>query len=134
MTDLLFPTPTFECDNGCYVKMARPHYDEVSGTYECPRCEGRCRQTGEEESEWVSIAIYDVHREYGGPEEGGWWYDVGVRDDRSVRSFQEPEFDKAKAYMKELIETYRADPNASVRATCNSLADPHFPRNRPIYC
>lgn len=23
------------------------------------------------------VAIYDVNRAYGGPEEGGWWYDTG---------------------------------------------------------
>lgn len=24
------------------------------------------------------IAVYDVSRNYGGPEEGGWWYDSGT--------------------------------------------------------
>ena len=25
-----------------------------------------------------TVAAYEVTREYGGPEEGGWWYDTGV--------------------------------------------------------
>jgi len=25
----------------------------------------------------MQVAIYDCNREYGGPEEGGWWYDTG---------------------------------------------------------
>ena len=24
------------------------------------------------------LAVYEIDRAYGGPEEGGWWYDVGV--------------------------------------------------------
>jgi hypothetical protein len=28
-----------------------------------------------------SVAIYLTDRRYGGPEEGGWWYDVGERVD-----------------------------------------------------
>lgn len=24
------------------------------------------------------VNVYEVDRRYGGPEEGGWWYDVGV--------------------------------------------------------
>ena len=28
-----------------------------------------------------SIAVYLVERRYGGPEEGGWWYDAGTRVD-----------------------------------------------------
>lgn len=30
---------------------------------------------------FYSVAIYLVDRAYGGPEEGGWWYDYGVRQD-----------------------------------------------------
>lgn len=30
----------------------------------------------ERRREW--LAVYDVNRGYGGPEEGGWWYDYGV--------------------------------------------------------
>lgn len=26
------------------------------------------------------VAVYEVHRVYGGPEEGGWWYTEGVLD------------------------------------------------------
>jgi hypothetical protein len=25
------------------------------------------------------VAIYETNQEYGGPEEGGWWYDTGER-------------------------------------------------------
>jgi hypothetical protein len=25
-----------------------------------------------------TVAVYDVDRQYGGPEEGGWWFDTGT--------------------------------------------------------
>lgn len=25
------------------------------------------------------VALYEIDRAYGGPEEGGWWYDIGER-------------------------------------------------------
>jgi hypothetical protein len=31
-----------------------------------------------------SVAIYLVDRQYGGPEEGGWWYEAGVRIDAAT--------------------------------------------------
>lgn len=31
----------------------------------------------EEDEEWI-VAVYEVSRNYGGPEEGGWWYDSGT--------------------------------------------------------
>lgn len=27
--------------------------------------------------EWYAVAVYDETQEYGGPEEGGWWYMTG---------------------------------------------------------
>jgi hypothetical protein len=35
-----------------------------------------------------TVAVYLCHRAYGGPEEGGWWYNAGEReDDYPVRHF-----------------------------------------------
>lgn len=33
-----------------------------------------------------TVAIYLVDRSYGGPEEGGWWYDAGERQDYEIDS------------------------------------------------
>ncbi len=46
----------------------------LSGTKVCPNC-------GEEELPLMGscyVNAYGVTREYGGPEEGGWWYDRGT--------------------------------------------------------
>lgn len=40
---------------------------------------------------FYTVAIYLVDRAYGGPEEGGWWYDYGVRQDIDFAK-QWPEF------------------------------------------
>ena len=41
------------------------------------------------------VAIYEVDRAYGGPEEGGWWYDTGTLC-RTVAVFRDP--GRAQAY------------------------------------
>jgi len=33
-------------------------------------------ETGEDQNKIFYISIYEVGRAYGGPEEGGWWYDT----------------------------------------------------------
>lgn len=52
-------------------------YDEDSPRLpteiKCAGCEGTGRQ-----SHTVYANVYAVTRHYGGPEEGGWWYDVGL--------------------------------------------------------
>ena len=34
----------------------------------------------------VFVAVYEMSREYGGPEEGGWWYDEGTLQEVRVTS------------------------------------------------
>jgi hypothetical protein len=43
-----------------------------------------------------SVALYHEQMAYGGPEEGGWWYDAGELLDRPVRYFRS--YDAALAY------------------------------------
>lgn len=35
-----------------------------------------------------SVAVYLRDRAYGGPEEGGWWYDCGERQDRPIEGLR----------------------------------------------
>lgn len=39
---------------------------------------GRANRKRRRESARRWLAVYDVNRAFGGPEEGGWWYDYGV--------------------------------------------------------
>lgn len=46
-------------------------------------------------------AVYEIDRSYGGPEEGGWWFDTGVL----VHSERAKTRDKAAERASELLET-----------------------------
>jgi hypothetical protein len=62
----------------------------------------RLRAPEPEKYRWVTV--YDVSREYGGPEEGGWWYDCW-----SVVEEQRVLVEEAEAVKKSLEEEYRDD-------------------------
>jgi hypothetical protein len=51
--------------------------DYFEGVYDipCPRCAGRTT-IPVPDHEWY-VTVYEVNRAYGGPEEGGWYYDDG---------------------------------------------------------
>ena len=48
-----------------------------------------------------SVAIYHEEQAWGGPEEGGWWYDAGELLERPVRYFKTE--DAAYAYARRLV-------------------------------
>jgi hypothetical protein len=93
------------------------------------------------------IAVYDVDRRYGGPEEGGWWYDAGtlVRVVRTMRHEQ-----RAYDYCNRLNRKLRSrvyGPNQGKRELSSVLSDgvyeanvwectapAKFPESRPYYC
>lgn len=93
------------------------------------------------------VAVYDVGLSYGGPEEGGWWYDAGslVRVCRVFRSE-----DRAYAYCRRLNARLSSRvfgpnvgryPKSSVLSdgqfeacTFEDTAPAGFPESRPYYC
>lgn len=100
----------------------------------------------------LSVAVYLVDRAYGGPEEGGWYYDCGqlVSDDAELacktRVFNaQTEQDEAYAYARELNAALDADINqgrpeiSSVlseglfRACVRDGHPSHWPERRPRY-
>lgn len=55
-------------------------------------CDGTCRDAGDDPERLTYLNAYELSREYGGPEEGGWYYDAGypvasirVHSQRDVR-------------------------------------------------
>ena len=58
------------CSTDIYGGEAEP-CESGTPSYPCPSCRG----TGQ--SVTVYANVYAVTRHYGGPEEGGWWYDAG---------------------------------------------------------
>jgi len=88
------------------------------------------------------VGVYEVHRSYGGPEEGGWWYDSGELVEQFVCDDDEmPEF------IAELKEKYPRQEPGSRDYYCNVLytggdyridwsrkpMPNHFPEVRPHY-
>ena len=66
-----------ECKDCGYCAQPQ-HFDRQFGDMYCPQCEsGDVAFKYVRDAAWYSIAAYSISREYGGPEEGGWYYDSG---------------------------------------------------------
>lgn len=92
------------------------------------------------------VAVYECHQAYGGPEEGGWWYDTGELV-RVVKVFRDK--DAAYAYRDRLndrLDSRKFGPNQGRRAYYSVLSEgeararvykdcapQHFPTERPYY-
>ena len=60
-----------KCKGNGYIDNPENQFEEI----ECEECNGdRFKEIPIGEDEIVYVNIYSVTREYGGPEEGGWWY------------------------------------------------------------
>lgn len=128
--------------------------DSIS-VYQCPECEqtGRanawiddpyeglvCEHCGvavkhclDEQPTYWSIGVYETGRSYGGPEEGGWWYDTGSRiDPHKQRVFED--LAEARKYMAELREEYVGQRDISVLGFTEKLPVAGYPARRPVYC
>ena len=103
----------------------------------CPQCE--TDKVGVEEIArpplWVSVAMYEVGRAYGGPEEGGWWYDVGNLIPETVRCFEAADAPLADQYRELLLMRWPStrDQKYSVSVTLERLPPAGFPASRPRY-
>jgi len=88
---------------------------------------------------WI-VAVYETELAYGGPEEGGWWYDMGSLV-RIVRMF--PSEDRAYWYARRLnrkLHSRVIGPNQGKREKSSVLSDgvyeagvhqDHAPRSYP---
>ncbi len=92
------------------------------------------------------VAVYDCEQRYGGPEEGGWWYDAGTLV-RVVRVFANEE--RAYSYARRLnsrLQSRAFGPNVgkhSYTSACSEgevqaqvledAAPAFFPATRPHY-
>lgn len=92
------------------------------------------------------VAVYEVDRRFGGPEEGGWWYDAGQLA-KIVKVFRSE--DLSRAYCRRLNARLRSrsiGPNAGRRELSSVLSEgvvcacvyedqapDHFPETRPRY-
>jgi hypothetical protein len=113
----------------------------------CPFCEAeRTALAAREPRHTYVVAVYLEDRAYGGPEEGGWWYDVGSLT-RVVRVFKRECI--AAAYCRKLnarLQSRAFGPNLGRREISSVLSDGEycarvfadtapagFPERRPRY-
>lgn len=101
--------------------------------YECGKCgatgrlEGMCeccnvtvRYYDDEPATYWSVAVYETGLNYGGPEEGGWWYECGwLIDPHKQRVFDSLE--QAVKYHKELLNHYKDTKNIAVHGSSSWL-------------
>lgn len=92
------------------------------------------------------VAVYEIDRRFGGPEEGGWYYDAGqlAKIAKTYRSE-----DKAHAYCRRLnnrLKSRKIGPNTGRRELSSVLSDgeyhaevwedqapANYPERRPRY-
>jgi hypothetical protein len=89
-------------------------------------------------AKWWSVAVYTAERAYGGPEEGGWWYDCGgLVDPGKIKVFDN--YQEAYDYSQELWKwcleenKHNKDERLIVRDFTEEMPDNYFPETRPYY-
>lgn len=89
------------------------------------------------------VAFYEIDRAYGGPEEGGWWYDTGVLE-RPIALTQTSDAAVAIAARanrlldrlqrnKRPVSSIAYDGGRHRALVFSKLAPPQSPEERPIY-
>lgn len=108
------------------------------GDHRCPECGCEVSLSGERDATFWSVAIYDTSRQYGGPEEGGGYYDAGTLTElNKIRVFED--LAEAEAYLDGLwdelgAETQRGDTRVVAMGWTERLPARHWPEARPRYC
>lgn len=128
------------CDVGIHISDCG--YDDYEGQLLCPHCGNASIEVDQERpATWFSVAIYEVSRAYGGPEEGGWYYDAGSRINETVRTFRNtPEgHEEAQKYVKSLlaldfVKNRYNEIRYDWRVFSEELPASGFPTRRPVYC
>lgn len=93
--------------------------------------------TPDGDQQWF-VAVYDVDRVCGGPEEGGWWYDTGeLVQQTAVNSPADAEALRERLYAGEFPDTGKSSSvlgGEDYRITVGIRPfAPHFPEERPRY-
>lgn len=96
--------------------------------------------TDERPAKWWTVGVYTRTPAYGGPEEGGWYYDAGELTEHGRMRFFD-DYAAAKAYADTLWswvdnenkERKGWDEKLTVRCTTEAQPHAYYPRKRPHY-
>lgn len=138
-----YTVPVYECENHCCIDARHIEEDRYTGTLYCTRCDmgAEVQIVGSRPAEYVSVAVYELDQEYGGPEEGGWWYNTGRRIDETLRCFTIADVAQVRIYKELLRARYitlgvkrPGQPRLEIRTYPEEVAPTSFPKTRPHYC
>lgn len=126
MMYLSVKTPLF-CDaNGNTYEHDEVYYDDVGDVMNLH--DEPVDPVGSRKAKWWAVAVYDVYQAYGGPEEGGWYYDCGdLIEHARIRFFDS--YEDACAYQDELYEA-----GLQPMGLTEEMPPVHYPKHQPIYC
>lgn len=113
-------------------------YDEYNDGFYTTINNQEVKYERDQPAKWWCVAVYETDRAYGGPEEGGWWYDCGMLVEHAkIRFFDN--YKDAYDYTQELWEWCieqnrgRGDVRLAVRGFTEQMPDAYFPKKRPFY-
>lgn len=140
MTDHLSKTlPLYKSEVNGWDTIFR--HDEVEWDDGRPYANGQpVTPTYTEPAKWWTVGVYTQYQQYGGPEEGGWYYYAGeLTWHGAMRFFND--YDEADAYRNHLWDKVQkenedegmTEVRLTVRCTTESMPDSHYPKERPYY-
>ena len=112
-------------------------HDEMSSEVTCKNCgHTESEPALPRPAEWWSVAVYETDIAYGGPEEGGWYYDCGTWTEKhKTRIFED--YEAAIAYAESLRLWMKAEGYPRDFRVCSyteQMPEAYFPAERPYYC
>lgn len=127
----------YECNDCGYVGeydsfLADPYVGEVFCP--CEDCTGAGKWLKDREARFVGIAAYICDRAYGGPEEGGWYYDTGSVLPETIRCYEIGDVPAMMAYRDLLEMRGGGDRTYRVRTWIEKVPPAGFPSKKPVWC
>lgn len=134
--------PVYACPSLACLHVTVDPVKDGYGDSSCPVCNTLLRETSvTRDPLYVTVAVYEMTRAYGGPEEGGWYYDQGTLLRGTQRSFLPEDEPQMEVYFQAMLHRYKRDPRYgwdqprySVHFASEEDALPCIPRVRPQYC
>ena len=105
------------------------------GSKQTPRCMG-----AKMAKELIFVNAYEVSREYGGGEEGGWWYDMGTPlasvpcRGRKAAKRERKRLMKLYAHLEGDLNSVSTIGRTTIQVYFEEELAAPFPRERPYYC
>jgi hypothetical protein len=128
---MMFTVAIYECCE-CGAKGAKDRWinDPYIGLM-CGECGEEVSYVEERPAKFVSVGIYTMSREYGGKEEGGWYYDTGYLLPETLRCFPACDFPQVEVYRELLLGRY--DRGQYRVCTFTDNIKQFFPSQKPVY-